>query len=61
MDGRGFPQDLPWASPLGNPLEQPCQPSENPVHPSSFTWINPIYRQNTHSSAIMADPKYKDL
>ena len=22
--------------------EQPCQPSENPVHPSSFTWINPI-------------------
>ena len=22
--------------------EQPCQPSENPVHPSSFTWINPV-------------------
>ena len=28
--------------PLGNPLEQPYQPLENPVHPSSFTQINPI-------------------
>ena len=37
------PQDFPRASPSGNPSEQPCQPSENPVHPSSFTWINPLY------------------
>ena len=27
---------------LRNPLEQPCQPLENPVHPSSFTWVNPV-------------------
>ena len=27
------PLDLPWASPSGNLLEQPCQPSENAVHP----------------------------
>ena len=26
----------------GFPAEQPCQPSENPVHPFSFTWINPF-------------------
>ena len=26
------------ASNSGNP----CQPSENPVNPSSFTWINPV-------------------
>ena len=25
------------------PSEQPCQPSENPVHPSSFNWITPFY------------------
>ena len=25
----------------GHPLEQPCQPSENPVHPSLVTHINP--------------------
>ena len=31
------------ALPSGNPLEQPCQPSENPVLPSSFTQINPLY------------------
>ena len=49
MDGRGFPwagraapRDFPRASPSGNPLEQPCQPLENPVHPSSFTQITPI-------------------
>ena len=23
--------------------EQPCQPLENPAHPSSFTWINPSW------------------
>ena len=38
MQVKYFPQALP----LGNPSEQPCQPSENLVHPSSFTWINPI-------------------
>ena len=27
----------------GNPLEQSCQPLENPVHPSSFTLINPVW------------------
>ena len=36
------PRDFPRASPSENPSEQPCQPSENPVHPSSFTWINPL-------------------
>ena len=35
------PRDFPRASPSGNPSEQPCQPLENPVHPSSFTRINP--------------------
>ena len=39
--GRAAPRDFPQASPLGNPSEKPFQPSENPVHPSSFTWINP--------------------
>ena len=49
-DGRGFPQavraaprNFPRASPSGNPSEQPDQPLENPVHPSSFTRINPTY------------------
>ena len=49
MEGQGFPRtssavprDSPTASPSGNPSE-PCQPSENPVHPSYFTQINPIY------------------
>ena len=32
----------PWALPSGNFSEQPCQRSENPVHPSSFTWIAPF-------------------
>ena len=31
-----------WLCPMEIPWEQPCQPSENPVHPSSFTWINPF-------------------
>ena len=35
-------QDFPWATPSGHPSEQPCQPSENPVLPSSFIQINPI-------------------
>ena len=35
----GFPSGFA----LGNPSEQSYQPSENPVHPSPFTWINPIY------------------
>ena len=39
--GRAAPRDFPRASPSGNPSEQPCQPSENPVLPSSFTQINP--------------------
>ena len=25
-----------------NPSEQPCQPSENPEHPSSLIWLNSI-------------------
>ena len=37
----------PWVfsrtSLSGNTLEQSCQPSENLVHPSSFTWINPVH------------------
>ena len=41
--GRAAPRDFPRALPLGNPWEQPCQPLENPVRPSSFTWINPIF------------------
>ena len=40
---RTAPQDFPRALPLGNPSEQPCHPLENPVLPSSFTQINPIY------------------
>ena len=39
--GRAAPLDFPRASPSENLLEQLCFPSENPVHPSSFTWINP--------------------
>ena len=31
----------------GCSLEQPCQPEENPVLPSSFTRINPICSQGT--------------
>ena len=31
-----------WRRELKAPSEQPCQPSENPVLPSSFTQINPI-------------------
>ena len=35
--GRAAPRDFPRALPSRNPSEQPCQPSENPVLPSSFT------------------------
>ena len=38
--GKAAPQNIPCASPSGNPSEQPCKPSENLVHPSSWTWIN---------------------
>ena len=41
--GRAAPWDFPRAAPSGNPLEQPCQSLENPVHPSSFTRINPVH------------------
>ena len=47
MDGV-FPwagRAAPRALPLGNPSEQPYQSLENPVHPSSFTWINPVCGQ----------------
>ena len=27
---------------MGYPSEEPCQPLENPVHPSSFTQNNPV-------------------
>ena len=37
--GRAAPRDFPGALPSGNPSEQPCQPSENPVIPYSFTHI----------------------
>ena len=40
--GRVAPRDIPWASPSGNPLEQPHQPPENPAPPPSSTQINPI-------------------
>ena len=40
--GRAAPRDFPRVSTLGIPSEQPCQPSENPVLPSSFN-------QTTHS------------
>ena len=39
---QGCSSRFPLGFALGNPLEQSCQPSENLVHPSSFTWINPI-------------------
>ena len=48
--GRDFPQagravhwDFPQPFPLGNPMEQPCQPSDNTALPYSFNWINPIF------------------
>ena len=45
--GRAASRDFPRALPSANPSEQPCQPSENPFHTSSFTWINPYYfKQN---------------
>ena len=31
-------------APLGNPLDQPCQPSENPVLPDSFTLIYILFQ-----------------
>ena len=51
MDVQGFPRtgraasrDFPMAKPEGNPREQPCQPEENPDHPSSFTWIYILFK-----------------
>ena len=41
--GRAAPRDFPWGLPSKNFSEQPCQPSENPVHPTSFTPINPAW------------------
>ena len=38
---RDAPWDLLWALPLGNPSEQSCQLLENPIHPSSYTQLNP--------------------
>ena len=35
--GKAAPRDFPQASPSQNPSKQPCQPSENPVLPSTFT------------------------
>ena len=35
----GVFQGLLGLGKLGNPLEQPCQPSKNPVVPDSFTQI----------------------
>ena len=32
--------------------EQPSQPSENPVHPSSLTWINPLGHDKTLSPLL---------
>ena len=40
--GRAAPRQIPWALPSGNSLKHPCQPSEKPVHPFSFTLINPM-------------------
>ena len=41
----------------GNPDEQPSQPSENPVPPSSFTPMNPILQQLLHwyNSSLQED------
>ena len=47
LAGKAAPQDFPCASPSGNLLEQPCQPSENPVLPSSLTQINPILKETS--------------
>ena len=52
--GKAAPWNFPWASPLGNPSEQPCQPSENSVHPSSFTWINPVHAQELVPASIIS-------
>ena len=43
--GRAASWDFPRALPSWNPSEQPCQPSDDPFHPSSFTWINLICYQ----------------
>ena len=43
LTGRAASQDFQMALPLGNPSEQPYHPLENPAHPSSFTWINPVH------------------
>ena len=50
--GRAAPWDFSMALPNGNPSEQPCQPSENPIHPSSLTWTNPFSIMKTYSSSI---------
>ena len=49
LEGWNFPRagtaasrDIPWASPLGNPFQQPSQPLKNPICPYSFTRINQI-------------------
>ena len=52
---RAAPWVFPRASPSGDPSEQPCQPLENPVYPSSFTWINPLLpKQGEEVKTIIA-------
>ena len=41
---RAAQRDFPRAKPQGYPEEQPCQPEENPVHFSSFTWIYILFK-----------------
>ena len=41
--GRASPWDFPQPLPLGNPMEQPCQPSDNTALPSSFNWKNLMF------------------
>ena len=50
--GKAAPCDFHCALPSENPSEQPCQSSDNPVRPFSFTWINPISRLFSNSAKV---------
>ena len=55
---KAAPRYFPRALPSGNPSEQPCKPLENPDHPSSFTWINPLVIVVTVSHKDLFKKKY---
>ena len=53
--GRAAPWDFPWASPSGNPGDEPCQPSESHGHPPPFLLGLTQYQQYSLQQQVLAE------